>query len=282
MDELIKTAKQFTDYDLILEHVKLPEFPELRTKVLRLFLRYAKEKVPQPKLQEAVSIAVSLMQHALDVHEQVNNSDAQRRKQLTVLAGDYYSSRFYQLLSQAGCSQAIDMIAQAVCDVNRMKMNVYAKARNMLLTAEEYLRSKAEMNTHLYAAFTSWLDSVNQRLYSSVLAAFAECEVLVHEFSRLKPEQVKGSWVYWYVIQHGTSEEVEMIRAERIDERKLQSLMRKYNVLGILSEMWESKIAELRSVLAAVESDKLSEELRRLAEPLFAHSQRISVLNVLR
>jgi hypothetical protein len=86
MDELIKTAKQFTDYDLILEHVKLPEFPELRTKVLRLFLRYAKEKVPQPKLQEAVSIAVSLMQHALDVHEQVNNSDAQRRKQLTVLS----------------------------------------------------------------------------------------------------------------------------------------------------------------------------------------------------
>jgi len=273
MDGLMDTAKKYTEYDLIQKYTSLPEFPELRTGMLHAFLRFAKEKALPPKLQEALSIAVSLMQHALDSHELVRAGDEQRRRQLTVLAGDYFSSRFYQLLSQAGSVHAIGVIAQAVCEVNKMKMNVYAKAKRLLLTAEEYLLSKVDIHSHLYIAFAPWLDERDRQTFPAIFRTVVECEFIASELARTKPDNVKGGWAYWYVLHNGTPEEADLLGREVIDGGKLQTVMAKYNIVGKLSDMWETKAEELRSLLRMIGSDKLADELFRLAEPLFAQGK---------
>ncbi|HZG77202.1 MAG TPA: heptaprenyl diphosphate synthase component 1 [Paenibacillus sp.] len=273
MDGIKETAKKYTEHDLISTHTKLPEFPELRSNVLTAFLRYATATSPHPKLQEAIGLAVSLMQHGLDTHELVDGKGETRRRQMTVLAGDYFSSRFYQLLSQAESVQTIKLVSQAVCDVNRLKMNLYLKAKRLILTAEEYVRTTVDINTQLFVTFSSWMDVMYRKTCPAVLRAIAECELIASELGRLRPDNVKHGWAYWYVVEHGTTEEVDLFVGGKIDESRLQSVMIKYNLVGRLTDRWESCIAELRQLLRGIGSDKLAEELHRLAEPLLARGQ---------
>jgi heptaprenyl diphosphate synthase len=270
MDGWTVSINKYTEYDLISAHAKLPDFPELRMNVLHAFLRYTTPVASQPKLQEAIALAVSLMQHGLDTHELVNGKEGTRERQMTVLAGDYFSSRFYQLLSQAESIHAIALVSQAVCDVNRLKMNVYLKTKRLLLTAEEYLRSAVEINTHLYVAFTSWMDEVYRKTCPPIMRTIAECECIAREITRVQPERIKNGWAYWYVLQNGTPDEMEWLVQGKLDETKLQTILLKYNIAGKLTDMWETKISELRNLLRSVQSDKLADELLQLTEPLFA------------
>lgn len=270
MDGLKETANKYTEHDLISAHTRLPEFPELRTNVLSAFLRHASEKAAHPKLQEAIGLAVSLMQHGLDTHELVDGKGEARRRQMTVLAGDYFSSRFYQLLSQAESIQTIGLVSQAVCDVNRYKMNLYMKAKRLLLTAEEYVRASVDIHSHLFATFASWMDGIYRKTCPAILRAIAECELIARELTRTRPDNVKESWVYWFVLENGTKEEIEWLMNGRIDESLLQSLLLKYNLIGKLTDMYETKILELRNLLHTIGSDKLAEELHRLFQPLLA------------
>ncbi|MCI3920281.1 heptaprenyl diphosphate synthase component 1 [Paenibacillus sp. TRM 82003] len=268
MDVWTESVRKYTEHDLISAHTKLPEFPELRTNVLRAFLRYAAEFAPNPKLQEAITLAVSLMQHGLDTHELVDGKEEAKERQMTVLAGDYFSSRFYQLLSQAESVHAIRTVSQAVCEVNRIKMNLYTKAKRLLLTAEEYARDTVEINTHLFCSFASWMDGVLRKTCPAVLRTIAECELIARELTRTRPDNVKNGWTYWYVLQHGTAEEIDLLVRGKIDENRLQSVLLKYNTIGRLTDMWETKLVELQALLRAVGSDKLRDELLRAAEPL--------------
>jgi heptaprenyl diphosphate synthase len=268
MDRWTASVKKYTEYDLISAHTRLPDYPELRTNVLRAFLRYATDIATQPKLQEAISLAVSLMQHGLDTHELVNGKEEARERQMTVLAGDYFSSRFYQLLSQVESIQTISLVSQAVCEVNRVKMNVYSKAKRLLLTAEDYLRCTVDIHTHLFLPFTSWMDDVYRMSCPAVLRMIAECEIIARELTRIHPDRVKEGWAYWYVIQNGTPDEIDGLVRGKMDESKLQSVMLKYNIAGKLTDRWETNIAELRSLLRTIGSDKLADELHRLVEPL--------------
>lgn len=280
MDGLRETARKYIEYDLIAHHAKLPEFPELRTHVLSLFLHYATEKSLPPKLREAISLAVSFMQYGLDTHEFVEGTGELRERQLTVLAGDYFSSRFYQLLSQAESVQTIKLVSQAVSEVNTIKMNIYAKTKKLLLTAEEYVRSTVDINTHLFVSFTSWMDAVYRVTCPAILRNVAECELITKELARTDPDNIRNSWVYWYILEHGTSEEVQLFVEGGLDEDGLQDVFKKYNFAGKLTDMWETKIAELHSLLRSIKSDKLAEELQRLFEPLFTCRKKTSAFEI--
>ena len=59
-----------------------------------------------------------------------------RSRQLKVLAGDYYNSRFYHLLSHIGRIDIIRLVSGAISEVNRMKMNFYERFKAMKLTAD--------------------------------------------------------------------------------------------------------------------------------------------------
>ncbi|CAH0345548.1 heptaprenyl diphosphate synthase component 1 [Bacillus sp. CECT 9360] len=82
-------------------------------------------------------ISTMLVQMALDTHELVTNTTLQAKdngsqkiRQLTVLAGDYYSGLYYQLLSEVENIPLIRVLASAIKDINENKVLLYQKSLN--------------------------------------------------------------------------------------------------------------------------------------------------------
>lgn len=73
-----------------------------------------------------------LIQIALDTHELVTNDSVhkgiEKNRQLTILAGDFYSGQYYKLLADLGDYEMIKVFAEAIKEVNENKMIIYQQA----------------------------------------------------------------------------------------------------------------------------------------------------------
>ncbi len=77
---------------------------------------------------KSVSTAM-LIQIALDTHDKVTNSKSEslKERQLTVLAGDYFSGLYYKILSETNHVQLIKALAKGTKEVNESKVSLYKK-----------------------------------------------------------------------------------------------------------------------------------------------------------
>lgn len=77
------------------------------------------------------ALSVMLVQTALDTHDLVStqNVDSEGKqlheRQLTVLAGDYYSGLYYYYLAQTGQIDLIKVIASSIKEINIAKIHIY-------------------------------------------------------------------------------------------------------------------------------------------------------------
>jgi heptaprenyl diphosphate synthase len=98
----------------------------------RLFLLYSmleEKKLAKNSLNEYV-LTTLLVQAALDTHETVSTSivssdKVKKERQLTVLAGDYYSSLYYFLLAKINDISMIRLLANSIQEINESKMSFY-------------------------------------------------------------------------------------------------------------------------------------------------------------
>jgi len=264
-------AKKYTDYDMIQSHTELPDFPASRARLLCAFLNTTDELVEH---RELYALAASLVQLGLDTHELVSVSNENKSKQdvrsrqLKVLAGDYFSSRFYHLLSQAGQIDMIRQLSSAICEVNRLKMTFYHLIKQVKLTAEEYIQHSVRIRSQLFLGFSRIMVGIQVKLWPDILHGFTRCEVLALEIVRSeKAQDFKGSWGYWHILQNGTKEERKQLEALEQDESKIRPMLLKYNIKGQLNRMLEEQVHQMAGFIRQLESEKLVQELFAIGEP---------------
>jgi len=282
-------ANKYMSHDMISLHTELPEFPEGRISLLYAFLSH------QPRAathKDLLSVVTSLVQMGLDTHDTVENgrnpvtagTKGMRAQQLKVLAGDYFSSRFYHLLSQAGQIETIRHLSEAVCNINRLKMVFYGKMKQMKVNAEEYVRYGVELRSGLFLSFTGFMGGLYERLWPEIVERFSRCEVLLQELSKVeKMSSLNESWGVWHILQEGTEEDRRLLEERKEDPGLLPSLLRKYEVADKLGALLRQSASQLQGLLQKLQSDKLARELQPLIEPFLqaAGPQRTAVLKEL-
>ncbi|MCZ8520540.1 MULTISPECIES: heptaprenyl diphosphate synthase component 1 [Paenibacillus] len=266
-------AKHYLDYDMIQKHTDLPLFPEFRTRLLYAFLN---NHGTLAGYSELYALVTSLVQLGLDTHDMVSVTNdvkeqkAARSRQLKVLAGDYFSSRFYHLLSHAGRIDLIGILSAAICEANRLKMDLYLRMKGPGMTAEDYIAQSVEAKIQVFLSFTELLDeSPEKGIWPRMLRFFTRCELLLQEISRsLSSQQYRESWGFWHVLQVGSREEQKLLRLDRPDPAKVRAIWLKYHVTSQLYALLEACMKELQDAVQAMESSSLQEEMFAIGEPI--------------
>ncbi|WP_018755312.1 heptaprenyl diphosphate synthase component 1 [Paenibacillus terrigena] len=264
-------AEKAMKHDMISSNMEMPDFPDARIRLLFVYL----DKNPTIKRNsELYALASSLVQMGLDTHDLIDTDDEKkseremRTRQVNVLAGDFFSSRFYQLLAQAGEVNMVRQLSDAVCEVNRQKMNLYMRVKQLLLSTDEYLSLLVQLKMYLLTAFQSVMDEVNQKTWPDMLRAFTQCEIVREEMNKNNElRSFKGSWAYWHILQEGTEEDQLLLRDNKVEVRHIQSLWTKYNIHNLLLDKLRQTIADIQNMLREPVSEKIHRDLMSIAEP---------------
>ncbi|GKU81009.1 heptaprenyl diphosphate synthase component 1 [Niallia sp. NCCP-28] len=129
IDQIKEKILQKISHTYLFQHIQKPVIDDER---LLLILSILKEAKLSDKDIEKYTITTMLIQIALDTHELITNEsqskDLEKNRQLTVLAGDFYSGHYFQLLAEAEDIHMIKILAEAIKEINEQKIALYQKA----------------------------------------------------------------------------------------------------------------------------------------------------------
>ena len=126
--QLNNEIKRIISDSFVMQFIEQPEINEDMIAVLVKILRDA--KVDQEHIPYYI-VSIMLMQIALNTHEEVSNkaetesAHRLRERQLSILAGDYYSSMYYHILAKTEDIEFITIMSKGVQEVNEAKVRLY-------------------------------------------------------------------------------------------------------------------------------------------------------------
>ncbi len=106
------------------------DFPVIDEEKLYVFYGILGQAKLEHKRKQDTLLSIMLVQIALDTHElisldNIENESERKNRQLTVLAGDYFSSMYYHILSKWGDNGLIRTLSEAIQEINEAKMAFY-------------------------------------------------------------------------------------------------------------------------------------------------------------
>jgi heptaprenyl diphosphate synthase len=118
-------VEQRVYHPYLLKYIETPIIDD--DKLLILVSMLERLKFSSNEIQ-TYALTTMLIQIALDTHEHISNEDVdEKSRQLTVLAGDYYSGLYYKLLAQAEDIGLIKELSKGIKEVNQHKIMIYQK-----------------------------------------------------------------------------------------------------------------------------------------------------------
>ncbi|GFN30642.1 heptaprenyl diphosphate synthase component 1 [Paenibacillus xylaniclasticus] len=274
-DRIALIISKYTEHDMISRHTGLPAFPELRIRLLDACLD---DSGHPDSIRDLYASVVALIQIGLDTHDQIDTDPSppserqMRSRQLNVLGGDYFSSRFYHLLAQAGEIEMIRQLSEAVCEANRLKMDLYSRMQAHRLTAEEYIAYRASIKAELFRGFAVYMVEPIAEIWEGLLESLATCETIAEESRRcLSEETIRCSWAYWHIQQSGTEEDRRLLDEHtgvNGSSPSAASILEKYSIHQQLTDMLERHIGQLAALFKQLKGMKRADELNGIAAAL--------------
>ncbi|WP_347549843.1 heptaprenyl diphosphate synthase component 1 [Pseudalkalibacillus hwajinpoensis] len=206
------------------------DFPIIDEERLYVFYGILEQTKLEQKRKEDTLLSIMLVQIALDTHElisleEVENENERKNRQLTVLAGDYFSSMYYHILSKWHDNELIRTLSEAIQEINEAKMSFYqtdyhsieAIFTNLKEIESILVRKVAEhYDLDEWQAFGSQYFYMNRLLFERKQDLVRSGSSLLHKLSfavlsrretRLTSEQLaKGRSVLDSYIEHAKKE----------------------------------------------------------------------------
>lgn len=157
----------------LLKYIDAPVIDDDKLLILISIMDYL--EVPLEKM-ENFALSTMLIQTALDTHEHISRtSENEKSRQLTVLAGDYYSGLYYKFLADSEDISMIKSLSNGVKEVNEHKISVYHKETDSI---EKLMNSIKTIESSLLGKFTEYFQ-VN--VWNDPLADLLLFKRLLHE-----------------------------------------------------------------------------------------------------
>ncbi|WP_382397269.1 heptaprenyl diphosphate synthase component 1 [Lentibacillus salinarum] len=144
-------------HDYIEKYVRIPQLDEDKLYMLISILNNT--ALPGDR-KEYYIVTAMLIQMALDTHDLVPNTanpapndNDEKAKQLSVLAGDYYSGLYYLILSEIEEINMTRVLATAITEINELKMQLYYKTFDSFETFIDVLKAMESRLTVRTASF---------------------------------------------------------------------------------------------------------------------------------
>ncbi|AOK88701.1 heptaprenyl diphosphate synthase component 1 [Paenibacillus polymyxa] len=265
-------ARKYVEYDMIQQHTEMPAFPDSRTRLMFVFLNRNAQELHASE-DELYALVTSLVQMGLDTHDMIDtlsgirSPEEMRSRQLKVLAGDYFSSRFYQLLALAGRITAISKLSDAVCEVNAGKMSLYWGMKQFRLDATQYLTQMVRFKKELFLSFTSLVAEQDQEIWKQLLNKFALCDTLMEEWGkRTEPDKSRFGYMFWHIYGNGDRNEQALLSDSGTDTEAWRKLVLKYKAEDAILDKLRTAVTHIRQILSDDQNTGI-EEFERMLEP---------------
>lgn len=148
-----------------LSHTYLHRFlgdPIIDSEKLSMLISIMDRTILPQRQKENYIVTTMLVQLALDTHDcvpvQYNSKKHDRSqidKQLTVLAGDYYSGLYYFLLAETEAYAMIRTLATAIKEINEYKMRLYDRE---IKSEAEWIHTIKKIESALFTHILSYLE----------------------------------------------------------------------------------------------------------------------------
>ena len=127
VSELKTNVLNSLHHQILLKYLNQPTLRERQ--LFFMLLPLLNENVSNNEINTA-TITVSIVHASLDEHAKIKEQQAvEKDQQLTVLSGDFYSGKYYELLAQSGNVELIRQISRAIVARCEAEMKVYEKAQ---------------------------------------------------------------------------------------------------------------------------------------------------------
>lgn len=243
-------------HEVLTRYVENPPISFLRMKLLYLFLTQlgmAKSMIHR------YIVTSSLVQLGLDSHENIGEGKEEtlhgvRTRQLTVLAGDFFSSKYYYILARSGDVRGIRQLAKGIEKINEYKMKLY---RENNIHAEDYLQRKTEIEAQILLSFVEEMACDKKEIWHSFIYQMILIEHLLGIYEACRWNKNPGHYYHLLSRENGPFNSYRLL-VNRIHQaiykgRKLLNGLSDTSVYEELKEILDEFAAKLDNQNALAE-----------------------------
>lgn len=274
IDEILTEINKLSQSDFIGKYVKNPEISVLGLQLLNLSL--SESSIPKP-IRKIYSITAGLVQLGIDLHEKITNLEEKteygiRKRQLSILAGDYYSSQYYSLLAKNNLTDETKKLALAIRNINIAKMKLYTTdSDNKFISIDQIIELIMIRESNLY---TQFLDEIKDLAQKEVWKSLIENIILLFTLTEeLKEKNIDKKHLSYHLIRNYSNLEEKRelsnyLLNNELKNHKIKYLYHKYDIQGKLEGIIININNELNKKIRIIEDRVIQRELLFILDKL--------------
>lgn len=266
LEEIKQEIERLSRQIYVERYLEIPAISVIPLQLLNLYLYRSQFAT---KLRKMIVVITGLIQRGLDMHDQVTNnqelvSERITKRQMQILAGDYYSSICYQIMAEEGFTMHVRKLAKGITKNSAAKMQLYDfNSDNNFESIQELVDLVKVREAALYTEFlTGNLDQTEQMAWKVILGNVI---LLSHLSEQLNFGLISDSSLAFYLIRYLISDEELSMLYQSVDTKEFQARINQlYITYGIeekIIDLLKGLKEETYEMIALVKIPKIQKEL---------------------